>query len=303
MLSVAVFSPAKINLFLAVTGRRTDGFHDIVSLVAPLRFGDTIWLRRGGAADRDAVTLACDDPAVPSGAQNLAVRAAELFRTAARVRDAIDIRLAKRIPMGAGLGGGSSNAAAVLRGLNALFDSPLAPDELARLATELGSDCPLFLAGAPCVMRGRGERIELLPGRTRARLAGRRVLVFKPDFAISTPWAYARLAASGGAEYTNAADAESRLARWRDEDGRDNAGALAELLFNSFERVAFSKFVVFPALVEALRARRGVEGVVLSGSGSACFALLAPEADATALAALVRDVLGSAAFVVETALA
>jgi 4-diphosphocytidyl-2-C-methyl-D-erythritol kinase len=297
MTSVAVSSPAKINLFLAVTRRRDDGYHDLVSLVAPLTFGDSLQLRRG--ATEGNVTLTCDDPAVPPGAENLAVRAAEAFRTAAGVRDALEIRLTKRIPMGAGLGGGSSNAAAVLRGLNGLFGEPLAQGELSRLAAALGSDCPLFLVGAPCVMRGRGERIELLPADARAKLTGRRVLIFKPDFAIGTPWAYGRLASAGVAAYTDAAQAEARLARWR-EDMRP--GALADLLFNRFERVAFPKFLALPVLAEKLRAQRGVEGVLLSGSGSACFALLAPQADARALTTLVRGALGEAVFVVDTTL-
>lgn len=295
MLSVAVFSPAKINLFLAVTGRRPDGFHELVSLVAPLRFGDSLWLRREETSG--PVTLACADAAAPAGADNLAVRAAEAFRAAAKITNAIHIELTKRIPIGAGLGGGSSNAAAVLRGLNTLFGQPLAPDELAQLAAGLGSDCPLFLAGAPCVMRGRGERIERLPAAVAARLSGQRVLLFKPDFGISTPWAYARLAAAGGALYLPAAEAERRLTDWM-----SGARNLAGLLYNSFEAVALRKFVALALVGETLRAQPGVEGVLLSGSGSACFALLAPAADSAALEESIRAALGTSAFVAATRL-
>jgi 4-diphosphocytidyl-2-C-methyl-D-erythritol kinase len=292
MLSIAVFSPAKINLFLAVTGRRADGFHDLVSLVAPLGVGDTLWLDAAEAAG--PVTLECDHAAVPTGRDNLAVRAAEAWRRESGVNCAIHIALKKRIPMGAGLGGGSSNAAAVLRGLNGLFGHPLDRDTLARLAATLGSDCPLFLAGEPCLMRGRGERLEPLGPGVRRRLAGRRVLVFKPDFSISTPWAYQRLAATDGA-YTVPEQAEAMLAEWIGGDAGPEV-----LLFNSFERIAFAKFQALPVLLDRVRALPGVEGVLMSGSGSACFALLSPSADIAPLFFAVADALGQGMSVFDT---
>ncbi len=291
MSSIAVFSPAKINLFLAVTGRRSDGFHDLVSLVAPIDLGDRLWISTGEAPG--PITLTCDDPGVPSGVENLAVRAAEAWRAAAGFRGAVRIDLRKTIPMGAGLGGGSSNAVAVLRGLNALHAHRLAEAELARLAAGLGSDCPLFLAGGPCVMRGRGERLEPLTGEARAQLAGQRVLVFKPDFGISTPWAYGRLVSAGGSAYLPAAEAERRLAGWM--DGRT---PLARVVFNSFESVAFAKFQALPLVADALRKEPGVEGVLMSGSGSASFALLASHADVPRLRALIAERLGSDTLVV-----
>lgn len=296
MLSIAVFSPAKINIFLAVTGRRPDGFHDLVSLVAPVTFGDTLWLREEEASG--GITLTCDDPSVPTGADNLAVRAAEAWRREVGSARAIHIHLAKRIPMGAGLGGGSSNAAAVLRGLNSLCGHPLDPSALARLAAGLGSDCPLFLAGAPCVMRGRGERLEALPDAARRRLTGRRLLIFKPDFSISTPWAYGRLVASGGAAYAPASEAEARLGAWVGGDG-----PAERVLFNSFESVAFAKFQALPVLAERLRAFSCVDDVLMSGSGSACFALVKPGADPAPARVAVREALGACATVVECEIA
>jgi 4-diphosphocytidyl-2-C-methyl-D-erythritol kinase len=292
MQSIAVFSPAKINLFLAVTGRRADGFHDLVSLVAPISFGDSLWLQAG---DSDGpVTLSCDDPAVPTGVDNLAVRAAEAWRREAGFTRAIHIELKKRIPMGAGLGGGSSNAAAVLRGLNSLDGHPLGEPALAGLAAGLGSDCPLFLAGAPCVMRGRGERLEALSEAARRRLTGRRLLVFKPDFPISTPWAYGRLVAAAGAAYTPPEAAEARLAAWIAGNG-----SAAEVLFNSFEQVAFAKYQALPVLLRRLQTQPCVDGVLMSGSGSACFVLVKHGADVGPLRELVRGALGAAAVVVE----
>lgn len=292
MPSVVVFSPAKINLMLAVTGRRTDGFHDLVSVVAPITTGDTVWVHATGEAG--PVTLSCDVPDVPTGPDNLAVRAAEAWRAAAGRTESIALELTKRIPMGAGLGGGSSNAAAVLRGLNALFGHPLPASELRVLAAALGSDCPLFLAGQPCVMRGRGEQLEPLPRAALRRISGRRVFVFKPDFSISTPWAYGRLVAEDGAAYLTPAVAEDRLARWVAGDA-----PLGSLLFNSFEHVAFAKFQALPVALDRLRAQPGVDGVLMSGSGSACFIVLAAGADTAPIRQVVRESLGSAAWTTE----
>jgi len=296
MRSIAVFSPAKINLFLAVTGRRPDGFHELVSLVAQLALGDTLWLQE--RSEDGEVTLICDDPTVPSGADNLAVRAAVVFRGATGVQTGLEISLHKRLPMGAGLGGGSSNATAVLRALNVLCGRPLPDERLVELAAQLGSDCPLFLSGGASLMRGRGERIEPVGAGAAEGLTGRRVLIFKPDFSISTPWAYGQLAADPRHNYSSPDWAEERLRQWQAGDF-----GLQALLFNSFEVVAFRKFVALPTLADCLRAEPGVEGVLMSGSGSACFALLGPGADGQRLSAVIREALGSTAWIAETTFA
>jgi 4-diphosphocytidyl-2-C-methyl-D-erythritol kinase len=289
MSSLTLFSPAKINLFLAVTGRRSDGFHDLVSLVAPVQVGDTIRVSLG---DQPGGThLRCSDPSLPSGADNLAYRAVEAFRAATGFDRAVEIELEKRLPAGAGLGGGSSNASTVLRGLNTLAGDALDETALRAVAAGIGSDCPLFLAGGPCVVRGRGERLEVLPEAVAARLRGVRVLLFKPDFGIGTPWAYGRLAADPGRYYLAAQEAETRLSAWTVGGGR-----LTDLLFNSFESVVFAKFVALPVLVELLQKQAGVEGVLLSGSGSACFAILDERVDAERLVAIVREALGRSAW-------
>jgi 4-diphosphocytidyl-2-C-methyl-D-erythritol kinase len=293
--SLTIFSPAKINLFLAVTGRRSDGFHDLVSVVAPLAFGDTLRLTRTrGVGD---VRLNCEHPAVPAGPDNLAVRAAEAFRAASGIRDGVTIELVKRTPLGAGLGGGSSNAVAVLRGLNVIHGEPLSLEKLHDLAATLGSDCPLFLVGGVCVIRGRGERIQQLAPPMRKRFAAVRVLLFKPDFGVATPWAYARLVATENA-YIPAADAESRMTAWFASHDR-----VATLLLNNFEPVVFRKFVALPVLMDELRSWDGVDGVLLSGSGSAGFAVLHASADAGELTQMIRTRLGANAFVQETTVA
>jgi 4-diphosphocytidyl-2-C-methyl-D-erythritol kinase len=288
----AFFSPAKLNLFLAVTGRRPDGFHDLVSVVTPVAWGDTLSMEPA-----EALTLTCDDPAVPLDGTNLILRAAERFRAASGWRGGARFHLEKRIPMGAGLGGGSSNGATALRALNALAGHPLDAAALAAIAGQLGSDCALFLHDGPVVMRGRGERVEALPAAAAARLRGRRVLIFKPAFAIATPWAYGRLAAAAPAGYLPAPEAEARLARWLGNP----AAPAEELLFNTMEPPAFAKFAALPVLLEMLRARFGLEPR-MSGSGSACFAFLSDAAPVAEIVATVRAAWGPSAIVNETRL-
>jgi 4-diphosphocytidyl-2-C-methyl-D-erythritol kinase len=295
MSSPVVFSPAKLNLFLAVTGRRADGFHDLVSVVTPVEFGDTLRIEAGAGGE---FSLECDDAAVPTGEDNLVLRAARLFAEKTGWGGGAKFFLEKRIPMGAGLGGGSSNAVAALRGLDTLAGGLLGGAELAAVAARLGSDCALFLPGGPVVMRGRGERVEPLAAETAARLRGQRVLIFKPGFSISTPWAYAQLAADGKKSYLPAAEAEARLVAWLG----DAKEPLERLLFNSFERPAFWKFPALPVLLDVLGAEFRL-GARLSGSGSACFALLPAGAAVDAVKSRIREAWGATAWVVETRIA
>ncbi|MDP3073613.1 MAG: 4-(cytidine 5'-diphospho)-2-C-methyl-D-erythritol kinase [Opitutaceae bacterium] len=290
--ALSIFAPAKLNLYLAVTGRRADGFHDLVSVVSQTDFGDTLRIEPAAG-----FSLTCDDPAVPADESNLVLKAARAFAAATGWRGGAKFALTKRIPAGAGLGGGSSDAVAALRGLNQLAGEPLGAGELERLAAQLGSDCPLFLQAGPVVLRGRGERIAALPVAAARRLTGRRVLVFKPDFGIATPWAYARLAAAAPASYRPAAEAETRLAAWIAE-----VQAPAEkLLFNNMEPPAFAKFLALPALLAELRVTFGLQPR-MSGSGSACFALLGADTDAVPIVAAVRAAWGGSAFVTEARL-
>ena len=288
---VTVSSPAKVNLFLAVTGRRVDGYHDLVSVVAPLDFGDE--LRAQPAPE--GFTLDCDRPEVPVDESNLVLKAARAYAAATGWRGGAHFSLTKRIPLGAGLGGGSSNAVAALRALQQLAGGLLPAAKLAEVAAGLGSDCALFLGNTPVVMRGRGERVDALPEAAMRRLRGRRVLLFKPGFAISTPWAYGRMIARG-TDYLPAAEAEARLAAWM-----DGTGPAEDLLLNNMEAAAFEKFVALPLLLAKLRAETGV-AVRMSGSGSACFALLGEDQVTAPLVARIHECWGPGAFVQEARL-
>ncbi len=289
MQSIAAFAPAKINLFLAVTGRRDDGYHNLVSVVAPLDFGDSLRFE----PDASGVwALECDARDMPCDDSNLIIRAARLFCARTGWMGGGRFLLKKRIPMGAGLGGGSSDAVAALRVVNVAAGRLLTDVHLAELSAEIGSDCPLFFSSAPVVMRGRGERIERLPSEAAQRISGRALLVFKPPFGISTPWAYRTLVAGAPASYLQAELAEAKLARWMDAPD----APVEALLFNSFEQPAFHKFPAFPALLDELHHRFGATSL-MSGSGSACFAFVPPDADVAAWSTAIRNAWGSGAFV------
>lgn len=293
-MGVTLASPAKINLSLAVTGRRADGFHDLVSVVAPLEFGDTLEVREA-APGAERFRLHCEAPDVPLDGTNLVLRAAELFAATTGWGGGAEFFLTKRIPAGAGLGGGSSNAVAALRALNELSGGRAAAAQLAAMAAQLGSDCPLFLHGAPVVMRGRGERLEALPPAAAARLTGRSVLVFKPGFGVGTPWAYGRMVARG-TDYIDAEAAEDRLRAWL----ADPAPA-EELLGNNMEPAVFAKYLALPVLLSALR-REGV-AAGMSGSGSACFALLRDGQDPGPITDRIHAAWGPGAVVARTRIA
>lgn len=287
--SFSLSAPAKLNLFLAITGRRADGFHDLVSVVCQLDHGDTL----RAEPQASGFSLTCDDPAVPVDGTNLVLKAATAFAARTGWSGGARFFLEKRTPMGAGLGGGSSDGVAALRALDHLSGGAHA-SVLPELASGLGSDCPLFLQTGPVVMRGRGERVAPLPETAAARLRGRRVLVFKPAFSIATPWAYGQLVKSAPASYLPSAEAEARLADWLT---RKDAPA-EDLLFNNMEPPAFRKFIALPVLLERLRADFGL-APRMSGSGSACFAFVGAKVDTTPIVAAIRAAWGPSSWVIE----
>jgi 4-diphosphocytidyl-2-C-methyl-D-erythritol kinase len=173
----------------------------------------------------------------------------------------------------------------------------LSTQTLAAVAADLGSDCPVFFQEGAAVMRGRGERITPLPASALRRIRGRRVLVFKPDFAIATAWSYARLAAAAPGSYLEAAEAEERLAVWIEHPDTPAEA----LLFNNMEAPAFAKFLALPVLCQQLETRFGLKPR-MSGSGSACFAFLANDTDTSPMVAAIREAWGQSAFVVEATL-
>jgi 4-diphosphocytidyl-2-C-methyl-D-erythritol kinase len=244
-------APAKINLSFRIKGRRADGFHEIETLMAPISLADRLTIERAG--DEGDIRFTCDDPSLPAGDDNLVVRAAKLFRYRANIPSGITIALKKKIPHGAGLGGGSSDAASTLFGLNELFAAGLPQDELLELAAQLGSDVPFFVVRSAAICRGRGEIVEPTSLATKFRL-----VLFKPDFAVPTPWAYSRWR-------------ESRELPGVDYSPQELNGIQ---FVNDLERPVFEKFVFLAHLKTWLRQQPEVAVALMSGSGSTVFVVL-----------------------------
>lgn len=284
-------APAKLNLMLAITGTRADGFHDLVSLVAPVpALSDALKMEL--RPDASADSLACAADGVPRDASNLVLKAAAAFRARVPAFPHAHFDLEKNIPHGAGLGGGSSDAAAALLMMaEAAGTYAPSPEILREIAAEVGSDCPLFLAGTPVVMRGRGERVEPLSPSEAAGLSERKFLIFKPAFGVPTAEIYGKMRAAAPKFYTRERDAEARLAAWR-----ENPAAAPLPLFNDMEAPVFEKYVALPALFRILRERFAL-APRMSGSGSACFAEISPETDVPAAVACIRECWGESAFV------
>ncbi|MFN5058080.1 MAG: 4-(cytidine 5'-diphospho)-2-C-methyl-D-erythritol kinase, partial [Verrucomicrobiota bacterium] len=250
---------AKLNLSLAITGRRADGFHELVSLVAPIALADTLTLDVGRP-----LSLTCDDTALSVDGTNLVLKAAAAYARRRPAAPTGHFHLTKRVPHGAGLGGGSADAAAALRLLVRASGDPLGPEALEALAAEVGSDCPFFVRGQAAVMRGRGERLEILPPAARAALAGRKVVLAKPPFGVPTPEAYGLLVQAG--KYRSVAQAEAELSAWL---ARPTADPVK--LGNDLADPVFAKYVALPAGLASFRLVTGSDWQ-MTGSGSACFA-------------------------------
>ena len=188
-------SPCKVNLLLNILGQRPDGFHELETVMHPVNLFDEIRFARGG----DGIQLTCNEPALPVDSKNLVYRAADAFLKLHHLRDGVRIHLQKRIPLAAGLGGGSGNAATTLLALNELFDQPLSTAKLNELAASLGSDVPFFLQNRPALATGRGEKIQ--PLDFFPALRGKAFLLIHPGFGISTRLGISKpRAVSGGIE-------------------------------------------------------------------------------------------------------
>jgi len=258
---LALAAPAKINLALAVLGRRADGFHELVTVMHTLDLCDEIELsvRDRTGDEPHGVTLELSGPHandLGDPRSNLAVRAAEALLQRAGLQDdvAVHIALDKRIPAGGGLGGGSSDAATVLVGLNRLLDEPCTPATLHELAAALGSDVPFFLRGGCALCTGRGEIVRPIEGPQPFELT-----LVMPDQALSTAAVYAALAATRDGE-RSPPDTDALVARVA---GADPA-TLHELFFNDLQPAAIS---LQPGLGEWIEQH----GLHLSGSGSTLF--------------------------------
>jgi 4-diphosphocytidyl-2-C-methyl-D-erythritol kinase len=256
-----VLAPAKINLSLKIFGLRDDGFHEIETTIAPITLCDEIEITKSDNGKE--IEFQCDDPSVPTGDDNLVVRAAKAFFKRTKLKRCVSIKLKKKIPHGAGLGGGSSDAASILLALNELFETKLPREALAKMAEVIGSDVSFFIFQSAALCKGRGELVS--PIKLRKPLS---LLLLKPAFAVSTAWAYARW--RGAAEIPNVAY---------------GAQEFAGLTFvNDLERPVFEKFIFLAQLKMWLLKQPEVGAALMSGSGSTVFAVLREDGDADRVA-------------------
>ena len=270
MQALTVLSPAKVNLYLEVLARRPDGYHDIESVMQLVDLCDRVHLERAPAG----ISLTVDGGEVPADPTNLAYRAAALLGERMGLRDGVRIHLEKRIPVGGGLGGGSSNAAAVLAGLSRLFDLGQPPEALARLGAELGSDVAFFLSPGLALVTGRGERVRPL-----APWPPRWLVVANPGVSVSTAWAYREVS-------SKLTEGERRSTIQPFVIG----GALPwppTWAFNRFEEAVLPQRPEIRRLKSLLEAG-GAEPALLTGSGASVFGVVRDAASAEALAHRAR---------------
>jgi 4-diphosphocytidyl-2-C-methyl-D-erythritol kinase len=252
-------APAKLNLRLKITGRRKDGYHELSSIMVPISLFDLLELRVVSCG----IALQCEGIAVPADETNLVHRAARAFLVRAEIRNGVTIKLVKKIPVAAGMGGGSSDAAATLLALNRIWPRALPPRELHRIALDLGADVPFFLECKPALASGIGEILEPL-----AEWPTYWYVVVNPGLEVSTAWVYGRLSLA--------------LTRSGREDIynflKDRHFGISRVLENDLEAVTAERFPIIDTIKEYLM-DAGAEGAMMTGSGPTVFGVfLSPEA-------------------------
>ena len=266
-------SPAKVNIFLRILNKREDGFHNLQSILQMIDLYDIITFEKGGSG----ITLDSNSKDIPLDADNIVVRAALLLREKKGIREGVHIVLEKNIPVSAGLGGGSSNAAATLIALNKLWGLGYGMDELILLGSSLGSDVPFFFNGPAAFVEGRGEIVcPVRPGKSRW------LVLVNPGIKVSTAWAYNRLD-----EVRNGMEGKKI---WLTKERKDNKlqrfnGLKLDLiefsscLQNDLEGITASKNGVILEIKEELIAMNA-KGALMSGSGATVFGVFMNEEDA-----------------------
>jgi 4-diphosphocytidyl-2-C-methyl-D-erythritol kinase len=266
-LSLRVRVPAKINLWLEVIRKRDDGYHELSSLMLPIGVFDFLELESHGVG---GIRLGCDDPAVPTDERNLAWRAAQAFLTTVGSEMDLYIRISKGIPVAAGLGGGSADAAAVLLALNHMFEDRLAMCDLKSLAQTLGADVPFFLYQNPALARGIGDDLCQVDG-----LPDFPLVLIKPPLTVSTRWVYESLKLTRGLGRINL---QTFIAQpWQ----------LREVMENDLESVTLTSFPVLGE-IKGWLIQNGALGALMSGSGPTVFGIFRERSHAAQIGVLAE---------------
>lgn len=261
-------SPAKVNLFLRVLIKRDDGYHDIVSVMQPISLYDEIILEMENGS---GIIVSCDNANVPCDRTNLAYRAAEEFFRTTGINKRLSIKIKKDIPVAAGLGGGSSNAATVLKALNEITSQNISTDNLIKIGAGIGSDVPFFIAGKSSIARGRGELLEPI------ELPKFWYILVNPGVPLSTQWVYQNLNLTKSNEDINITISKV-LAIYRAGRG-GNQQVLKGLVMNDLETVAIKKYPEIKEIKDTL-INSGAIGALMSGSGATAFGIFLDEHEA-----------------------
>ncbi|MCC5639707.1 4-(cytidine 5'-diphospho)-2-C-methyl-D-erythritol kinase [Nostoc sp. CHAB 5844] len=292
MRSYSLIAPAKINLYLEIIGDRPDGYHELVMILQSIDLADKIHVR---AISDATIRIHCNHPQVPTDKTNLIYRAAELmakqFPEAAAKYGGVEITLEKNIPVAAGLAGGSTNAAAVLVGIDLLWNLGLTQTEIEELGASLGSDIPFCVAGGTAIATGRGEQLAPLPSLDHIYI----VLAKYRSLEVSTAWAYKTYCQEFGSTYIrNTEDLAARAAAVHSGEIvkaiiHKDATEISQKLHNDLERVVLSAHPQVMQLRELFATQPGVLGTMMSGSGPSVFAIVESEQQAQAVTQQIRQ--------------
>lgn len=275
MKKLTISAPAKINLTLDVLARRADGYHELSTIMQSISLADTV-LVEAERSSETVIELTCDKPFVPTDERNIAFKAAKAFLQKAGIHAHVRIALQKRIPVGAGMGGGSTDAAAVLRALEALLPSGMTSAEMTLLAKSIGADVPFVLRGGCALAEGIGEALRPIPV-----YEGIPIVVCKPRASASTKEIFTRLKVDSITEHPDTLGAIEAIRE-------KNLDALAFRLFSVLESVTTE---ICPAIGEYRRdlLKAGALAAVMTGSGTAVFGVFADKASASRAADALRD--------------
>lgn len=247
---IILHAPAKINLFLKVIGKRPDGYHSLFTLFQKVTLFDQLIIRKTGKE----INISCPQGIVPEDETNIIYQAASLFYKVTNIAPGLDVEIHKNIPVAAGLGGGSSDAACVLKGLQRLYDQPSTEDSLLAMGRELGADVPFFLQSPTMAIgRGTGDQIEPIPFPPVLWF-----VLINPCFPVSTKWAYGNLKLTTG-----------------ENPFIFSAGNIADIedfLANDLEEITASRYPIIHDLKKHLLSA-GASGAIMSGSGPTVFGL------------------------------
>lgn len=270
-------------MLLNILGRRDDGFHELETLMQPVPMTDELRLERKGKE----IHFTCSDSQLAVDESNLVHRAAKVFLSEINSNEGVEIHLQKNLPLAAGIGAGSANAAYTIRGLNEIWGEPLEPACLQTLAAGLGSDVPFFLQDEPALAGGRGEQVESL--RPFKALEGAGLLMVNPGFGINTPWAYRQL----GYYPDSIKGRPGRAKELADALREGTLSDTADLFYNSFEVSVFAKHAILPVIRDFFR-DNGTIVAMMSGSGATMFALTSGRPEAEVLRSKYHSQFGQA---------